>query len=128
MVLLETVDEMFSSFGSSCKRAIYFHLRDTFKIKKQEIPLRIEDFANALEQLLGDGAKFIELRIIAELHKKTPNFVYTPPRGDLVFAEYLANLRHFLLSRNCKGNTEPNIPRKQTALQLLQRKPYRVFS
>ena len=100
MVLLETVDEMFSSFGSSCKRAIYFHLRDTFKIKKQEIPLRIEDFANALEQLFGDGAKFIELRIIAALHKKTPNFVYAPPMGDLVFAEYLASLRHFFLIRN----------------------------
>ena len=99
MVLLETIDDVFSSLGSSCKQVIYFHLEKNFAIKKKEIPLKIEDFANALEQLFGDGARFIELRIIAALHKRTPNFTYTPASGDLVFADYLTSLRHFLINK-----------------------------
>lgn len=114
-IILETVDEIFSSFGLSCKKAIYFQLENTFKIKKQQIPLKIEDFANAIQQIFGAGAKFIELRIIETLHEKTPNFVYFPKIGDVVFTEYVACLRRFFIATNC----EPNLQRKQASPQLL---------
>jgi hypothetical protein len=55
--ILETVDEIFSSFGRSCKQALYHQLEHTFKIKKQEIPFKIEDFANAIEQLFRSRRK-----------------------------------------------------------------------
>ena len=67
--VMEAVDESLSSLGKSCKQAIYFQLENTFNIKKQEIPLKIEEFANAIEQLFGIGAKIIEMRIIAVLHE-----------------------------------------------------------
>jgi hypothetical protein len=93
--MTETVDEVFSSFGHSCRQAIYFQLQNTFKIKKQKIPLKIEDFANAIEQIFGIGAKFIEMKIIEVLHRKIQGFMYSPKKEELVFTEYVASLRRF---------------------------------
>jgi len=95
-IIREAVDEVFSSLGQSCKQALYFQLENTFKIQKREIPFKIEDFADAIEQIFGIGAKFIEMKIIAVLHEKTRGFTYFPKKKDLVFAEYVASLRHFL--------------------------------
>jgi hypothetical protein len=99
-IIIEAVDEVFSSFGHSCKQAIYFQLENTFKIKKEEIPLKIEDFANAIEQIFGIGAKFIEMKIIEVLHEKTQGFMYFPKKEDLVFTEYVASLRRFFMNAN----------------------------
>jgi hypothetical protein len=126
-VMLEAVDEIFSSFGHSCKQAIYFQLNHTFKIKKHEIPFKTAEFADALEQLFGIGAKFIELQIIEKLHKKTPNFIYSPNMGDLVFAKYIASLRRFFIVTNCKGNKCLPMQRKRKSPQLLQNNPYFLF-
>ncbi len=81
--MAEAVDESLSSLGNFSKQAIYFHLENAFKIKKQEIPCKIEDFADAIEQLFGVGAKLIELRIIEALHERTQDFVYLPKKGKL---------------------------------------------
>jgi len=94
--IIEAVDEGFSPFGHSSKQAIYFHLENTFKITKQEIPYKIEEFADAIEQIFGAGAKLIEIRIIEALHKRIQDFVHLPKKRELVFTEYVANLRAFL--------------------------------
>jgi len=94
--MIKAVDESFSPFGHSSKQAIYFHLENTLKIKKQEIPYKIEEFADAIEQIFGAGAKLIEIRIIEALHERIQDFVHFPKKGDLVFTEYVANLRAFL--------------------------------
>jgi len=93
---IEAVDESFSSFGHSCKQAIYFQLENTFKIKQQEIPFKIEDFADSLEQIFGIGARLIEMKIIEVLHEKIRDFTYFPEKEDLVFTEYISSLRLFL--------------------------------
>ena len=123
-IIPETVDEIFSSFGRSCKQAIYHQLEHTFKIKKQEIPFKIEDFANAIEQLFGAGAKFIELKIIQRLHQKNPNFLYLPSIEDLVFTEYVAGLRRFFIVTDRELNKCLNSQRKRKSPQLLQNNPY----
>ncbi len=117
-LMLKTVDEIFSSFGRSCKQALYFQLKNTFNIKKKEIPLKTEEFAKALEQIFGIGAKFIEMQIIVKLHKKTPNFRYASPMADLVFAEYVASLRRYFISTHCESNRCLRMQRKQNALQI----------
>lgn len=94
-ITLEAVDEVLSSLGQSCKLVIYLQLEKTFKIRKNEIALRIEDFANAIEQIFGAGAKLIELRIIEALHGKIPDFVFFPNIKDIVFTEYVAGLNRF---------------------------------
>jgi hypothetical protein len=69
-ILLVTIDEALSSLGENVKASIYFQLDDLFKIKKQEIPIRIGDFSNALEQLFGLGARYLEILFIKNLHAK----------------------------------------------------------
>ena len=97
VAIMEAIDESFSSLSNLDKQEIYFHLENTFKIKKQEIPCRIKDFADAIEQIFGIGAKLIEIRIIEALHKMIPDFMFTPKKGDVTLKEYAASLRTFLL-------------------------------
>jgi hypothetical protein len=107
-IITDTIDEVFSSFGQSCKQAIYFQLENTFKIEKQEIPLKIEDFANAIEQIFGIGARFIEMKIIEVLHEKIQGFMYFPDKEELVFTEYVSSLRRFYDHRLCSPQIVSN--------------------
>ncbi len=52
-VLLETLDEALSTLGENVKKTVYFHLQQKFLIAKQEIPYKIDDFSDALEQIFG---------------------------------------------------------------------------
>ena len=97
VAIIETVDESFASFSNLDKQAVYCHLENTFKIKKQEIPCKIEGFADAIEQMFGIGAKLVEIKIIEALHKRIPEFVFFPKKGAIGFKEYVASLRAFLL-------------------------------
>jgi len=69
-ILLDAIDEALSSLGKNVKTTVYFQLEDIFKIKKQEIPVRISDFSSALEQLFGLGARQLEILFIKNLHAK----------------------------------------------------------
>ena len=97
VAIIDTVDEIFSSFCNIDKDAFYRHLEDTFKIKKQEIPFKIAGFADAIEQIFGVGAKLIEIRIIETLHRRIPEFVFFPKKGDIDFKEYVTSLNAFWL-------------------------------
>jgi hypothetical protein len=93
--ILEAVDESLSSFGNSFKQVVYFQLENTFHIKKQEIPRRIEEFAAAIEEMFGIGATLIEMKVLKALHDRVPSFVHFPRGEELVFVEYVKNLRVF---------------------------------
>ena len=78
VTVIEAIDESLGAFKNLNKQEIYSHLENRFGIKKQEIPSKIEDFADAMEQMFGIGAKLIEIRIIKIIHKRIPEFVFTP--------------------------------------------------
>jgi len=94
--LLSAVDESLSSFGDSFKQVIYFQLANTYHIKKHEIPDKIDEFADAIEEIFGIGAKLIEMKIIKALYEKVAGFTYIADKEDLIFTEYIENLRRFL--------------------------------
>ena len=94
--LLSAVDESLSSFGDSFKQVIYFQLANTYHIEKQEIPDKINEFADAIEEIFGIGAKLIEMKIIKALYEKVEGFTYIADKEDLLFTEYIENLRCFL--------------------------------
>jgi hypothetical protein len=96
-LITETVDQTLSSFGNLDKETVYLHLKNTFKINQEEIPCKIENFADAIEQMFGVGAKLIEIRIMGSLHKRVPEFIFFPKKGDIDFKEYAASLRAFML-------------------------------
>jgi hypothetical protein len=93
-LVLDAVDAGLSSLGDSPKQAIYFYLEKTFKIKRSEIPKKIEEFATALEQIFGHGAKLVEIQIMKLLYEKVGQaFVYFPEKDDLLFTEYMEAAR-----------------------------------
>jgi hypothetical protein len=94
-LLIEAVDNVFSSLGNSCRQALYFHLKDCYNISKHEIPYRIEDFADALEKIFGLGAKLIEIEIMRALFTKVQDFSYSPKQEDLSFTNYVETLCRF---------------------------------
>jgi len=97
IAIFETVDESFSSIKNMDKEVIYHQLENSFKIKKKEIPLKIESFADAVEQMFGVAAKLVEIRIIEALHKRFPEFIFLPKESNFDFKEYAVSLRDFLL-------------------------------
>ncbi len=65
--LLDAVDFTFLSLGRSCQQALYFHLRTTFCIRKNQIPQQIEKFDKALKFIFKDGALFLNRLILEKL-------------------------------------------------------------
>ena len=96
VTVIEAIDESLGAFKNLNKQEIYSHLENRFGIKKQEIPSKIEDFADAMEQMFGIGAKLIEIRIIEALYERNQDFVHFPKKGELAFTEYVDDLRSFL--------------------------------
>jgi len=93
-LLLESVDEGLSSLGETCKQAIYFHLEKEFKLNKRDIAFRIKDFAEAIENIFGVGAKVLEIRIMKNLFKNMEYpFLYFPNQEYLEFTKYLESAR-----------------------------------
>jgi hypothetical protein len=105
-LLLEAVDEGLSSVGDSSKQAIYFHLEKTFKIEKEEIPLKIEDFAEAIEKIFGLGANFLEILIMKHLYNKIgEDSGQFESVGDLSFREYISTARKGFSTNHPLSNT-----------------------
>jgi len=69
-ILLSAVEEGLSSLGDSSKNAIFFHLENSFKIKKEKIPSNLKEFKEALEGIFGPGATFLESMIMKSLYDK----------------------------------------------------------
>ena len=92
--MVQAVNDILSALGESSKQAIYSHLKNRYGIDADEIPSKIEAFANALEETFGSVGKVIEIKIIERLHTQYTDFRYTPQNGELDFAEYIINLRN----------------------------------
>jgi hypothetical protein len=96
--ITKAVDESLASFGESVKQVVYFQLENSYHLKKQDIPRRIEEFASAIEAIFGIGARLIEIKVIEKLFANSKGFTYIPKSEDLVFKDYVQNLRRFLVN------------------------------
>lgn len=99
-LLLEAVDEGLSSLGQSSKRAIYFHLEEGFKVKREEIPCKVEVFAEAIEKMFGVGADFLEVLIMRRLHEKIGGALDSNEIAGFTFAEYVEAVKRSLRGKN----------------------------
>jgi hypothetical protein len=92
-ILLESIDEAFLTLGKKACSAIYMHLEVEFAIPRQDIPCRVNDFSDALEQIFGLAAQPLEILIMKFLNEKvncTYNWVgpsWLVP--DLSFTKYV---------------------------------------
>ena len=95
-LLVEAIDESLSSLGDSPKQSIFFHLENTFKIKKQEIPNNIASFDVALKKLFGPGADFLETLIVKKLCEKADLVFKEPTPKDASFTEIITSIKRVL--------------------------------
>jgi len=91
----ETIDNVLSSLGTVCKRAIYDTLEKKYRLKKNDIADHTMEFSEALEQIFGDAAALLEIQIMKELSRKVPQFKHWP-EGSLTFPGYANALSRFI--------------------------------
>ena len=101
-LFLEAVDDALSSLGDSARQSIYFHLENKFKIPRNEIPYRFQDFAAGLEKIFGVGARFLEILIMKKLYEKTGKPIGWDDNKEFVFTEYLAMAKRSYLQNGGK--------------------------
>lgn len=87
-LLLEAIDDALSSLGESVKQSIYFHIQNKF-VSRNEIPTHIKDFQGGLEKIFGDGAQFIEILIMKNLHAKIGVTLTVEADKQLEFVDYV---------------------------------------
>ena len=96
-VLLEAVEDAFSSLGESVGETIFFHLEKSFGIRRSEIPFRIDDFSDALEKIFGLGARHLEILVMKNLHAKVKiDYKWDLPKWivpELTFKEYIRMMK-----------------------------------
>lgn len=99
-LLLEAIDESFSSLGESAKRSIYFRLEKNFSIKKEHIPNRIAAFAQAVEKIFGPSANLLEISIMKKLHEKVETNFEWDKLKSFGFAGYLTETKRYFQEKN----------------------------
>ena len=94
-VLLDAIDEGLHSLGEETKQAFYSHLKNQHSLTKQDIPYRIEDFTQALEDVFQVGAKLLEIEILKILYSKLgPGYVPLERPENFEFSSYVYALRN----------------------------------
>lgn len=94
--ILSAVDDSLTSFGESVRQVVYFQLHTKYQMEKNEIPSRIEEFAQAIEEIFGIGARLIEMRIMETLCSQANGFLYVPKNEHLTFKDYVHSVRRYL--------------------------------
>ena len=91
-LLLTSIDNAFFSLGESVKKTIYFHLEEKFNLKRGQIPLRLKKFQEALEQIFGSGARFLEILIMKNLYLKV-GISISAKKDSVCFIEYIEEMK-----------------------------------
>jgi hypothetical protein len=93
VILLDAIDEALTTLGKDVKFSVYFHLESKFAVSKQDIPDRIDDFSDALQQLFGQASKPLEILIMKCLNQKVHcNYKWVGPKWlvpELTLVKYV---------------------------------------
>jgi len=98
---MSAVEESLSSLGDSPKQAIFYHLESYFKIKKENIPLNLTEFAQALERIFGPGASYLKQLITKRLYEKIGLQLEEEQCKD--FIQCVDNFKKRLVEEACTG-------------------------
>ena len=108
-ILLEAIDESLSSIGEQARILILRTLEVKFKIAKKEIPVKLNDFSNALEKIFGLGARHLEILFMKNFYAKLevtckwPAYEWPLSKwivSEITFPEYVRLMRESFEAAN----------------------------
>ncbi|MEM3565810.1 MAG: hypothetical protein QXK18_02935 [Candidatus Bathyarchaeia archaeon] len=89
--LVEAVDEGLLMLGENGREVIYFRLKQSYALKKEDIPGHPEIFVECLRSIFGSGAEVIEKAVIKSLYSKLGMEFHAAK--NFGFLEYLKEAR-----------------------------------
>jgi hypothetical protein len=98
-LLVSAIDEALNSLGESVKHSIYFHIENNFKVPRDKIPENLAEFQGGLEKIFGEGAQFIEIMIMKNLHTKI-GLPLKMKSKQLEFVEYVDAAKEVFNKKN----------------------------
>jgi hypothetical protein len=99
-LLIEAIDEGLSAVGESPKAAIYYHLENSFDVKKREIPKKVEVFEDAIQKIFGVGADYLEVLIMKRLYEKIGGEIPLEESTEFHFSQYVSIIKQRLLGED----------------------------
>ena len=94
-LLINAIDQAFIKLGEETKQSVYSLLEVDFKLSRKDIPNRLGDFINALDQIFVISAGIIEIQIMSEIHQHFPSFRYKA-QTEFSFELFLTSLKRFI--------------------------------
>jgi len=90
--LIQAIDEVLTSLGEPVKNTLYQQL-ETFKICKENIPNKLDEFLLLIHKIFGMGGNRLELKFAKNLQAKMNTNTYS--ETDLSLSNWIANEMSF---------------------------------
>ena len=95
-LIVEVIDQVFLSFDPRVKNSFYSILKTDYNLDKNDIPYRIGDFVNALEEVYGISALLVEVAILKKVCQELPAFTFVVENAQLNLVDFLKSLKIFM--------------------------------
>jgi hypothetical protein len=69
-ILIDAVDEGLLMLGETGREVVYFRLRHSYALSKEDVPAHPEIFVECLKKIFGSGSRAIEKAIVKSLYSK----------------------------------------------------------
>jgi hypothetical protein len=66
-VFLSSIERALDTFGTSVRAVVYFELKRSFGVVREEIPQKPDSFVDAIDKIFGVGAAVVKKAILKEL-------------------------------------------------------------
>jgi len=95
-LIVEVIDQVLLSLDPRVKKSFYNILKTDYNLDKNDIPYRIGDFVNALEEVYGISALLIEVAILKKVCQELPAFTFVVENAQLNLVDFLKSLKIFM--------------------------------
>lgn len=95
-LIVEVIDQVMLSLDPRVKKSFYNILKTDYNLDKNDVPYRIGDFVNALEEVYGISALLIEVAILKKVCQELPAFTFVVENTQLNLVDFLKSLRIFM--------------------------------
>ncbi len=70
-VIIDTIDRGLAVLGENAKQVFWIYLEKNFQITQKDVPQRLDEFQETLQQIFGVGSKALDLIFVNYLREAT---------------------------------------------------------